>query len=253
MSLANIMPSSIALASTSSGPSGTQSFLLMAARIWPSWSQVTILIPVACSWLKTAPSVLILYQELLGGDQVTWCGTMGSLILCFAIWNSSRSSVAFWIIPVQVCRALPVRAAFLLCQMLQARVIMMPKSSSPTCWTSIRCHTKSMKKSNCSPWCWIGMLEEILTSRAFGHPHNACPPVSASTPQASQVGSSMIFLLQRLVFVGKTILHALHAKDRILLGIFRRQSVLQNALMFSLFEGPPWEVDVLPEMERATL
>ena len=63
----------------------------------------------------------------------------------------------------------------------------------------------------------------------------------------------MIFLLQRLVFVGKTILHALHAKDRILLGIFRRQSVLQNALVFSLFEGPPWEVDVLPEMERATL
>ena len=97
------------------------------------------------------------------------------------------------------------------------------------------------------------MLEEIQTSRAFGHPHNACPPVSASTPQASQVGSSMIFLLQRLVFVGKTILHALHAKDHILLGIFRRRSVLQNALVFSLFEGPPWEVDVLPEMERATL
>lgn len=97
------------------------------------------------------------------------------------------------------------------------------------------------------------MSEEIQTSRAFGHPHKACPPVSASTPQALQVGSSMIFLLQRLVFVGKTLLHVLHARDCILFVIFRCQSVLQNTLVFSLFEGPLWEVDVLPKMERATL
>jgi len=62
----------------------------------------------------------------------------------------------------------------------------------------------------------------------------------------------MIFLLQRFVFVGKTFLHALHAKDRILFGICKRQSVLQNTLVF-LFEGPPWEANVLPEMESATL
>ena len=119
------------------------------------------------------------------------------------------------------------------------------------CCTNIKCHMRSMKASNCSPWCWIGMLEETQTSRAFGQSHSACPLVSASTPQILQVGSLMIFLLQRFVFVDKTFLHAFHAKDRILFGICKRQSVLQNTLVFSLFEGPLWEVDVLLEMKSA--
>ena len=160
MSRANIILSSIALAFASSGLSGTHNFLLMAARTWPSWSQAITPIPVACNCLKIALLMFILYHELLGGDQVTLCGAMGSLILWFAIWYSSRRSIAFWIILVHVCRAPPILAVFLLCQMLQVRVIMMPRSSSSTCWTNIKCHMRSMKASNCSPWCWIGMLEE---------------------------------------------------------------------------------------------
>ena len=66
------IPSSIALTSASSGPSGTQSSLLMAAMTCPSWSRATTPIPVACVCLKTAPSVFILYQGLFGGDH-WWC------------------------------------------------------------------------------------------------------------------------------------------------------------------------------------
>ena len=136
---ANKIPSSIALTSASSGPSGTQSFLLMAAMTCPSWSRATTPIPVACVCLKTAPSVFILYQWLFGGVHMTVCGTVDGWNLWLALWNSLIRNIAFWRMWLLVCRVPPVLAVFLSCQRHHAIVTMSPQSSSPTCWTNIKC------------------------------------------------------------------------------------------------------------------
>ena len=151
MSHAKIIPSSIALASASSGPSGTHNFLLIAAMTCPS--RATMPMPVACACLKTAPSVFILYHGLFGGDQVIVCGTMGDWNLWFALQNSSSRNVAFWMMPMLVCRVPPILAMFLSCQRLQAIATLSPTSSSLTCRTNIKCQRRSRNEPNLIPWC----------------------------------------------------------------------------------------------------
>lgn len=118
-------------------------------------------------------------------------------------------------------------------------VILSPNTSSPTCWWKIRCQRKSRKLSNGRLWLWTGRPKLSQTTCAFSQAHNACPLVSTALPQASQVGSSRIFLHYRLDFIRSKFLHAHHAKDRILSGTFRRHRVLQNMPLFWLFNGPP--------------
>ena len=250
---ANKIPSSIALTSASSGPSGTQSFLLMAAMTCPSWSRATTPIPVACVCLKTAPSTFILYQGLFGGVHVMVCGTVGGWNLWLALRNSSSRNVAIWRMWLLVCRVPPVLAVFLSCQRHHAIVTMSPKSSSPTCWTNIKCQRRSRKEWNRIPWSWIGMPNETQTTWAISHSHETWPLVSASSLHASHVALAIMFQLQRLAFVDKTFLQARHVKDWILLGMCSCQIVLQNSLAFWVLKGPPLTEAKLSLSESATL
>ena len=63
ISLAKETASSMALASASSGPSGSGMHLLRAANTKPSWSRPTTPIPTDLVTEKTAASVLILYHR----------------------------------------------------------------------------------------------------------------------------------------------------------------------------------------------
>lgn len=67
MSIAKETASSIALASAPSGPNGSGSHLLKAARTAPSWSCTMTPIPTDLVFLKTTASVLTLYHRKVGG------------------------------------------------------------------------------------------------------------------------------------------------------------------------------------------
>ena len=64
---AKSIPSSMAFASASNGPSGTRIFLLMAATHWPLWSLAMTPVPTAWRSWKMAPSTLTLYLGLCVG------------------------------------------------------------------------------------------------------------------------------------------------------------------------------------------
>ena len=67
MSIVKETGSSIALASTSSGPNGSGSCLLKAERTVPLWSRTMTPIPTNLVFLKTVASVLTLYHQKVGG------------------------------------------------------------------------------------------------------------------------------------------------------------------------------------------
>lgn len=146
------------------------------------------------------------------------CGTIGGWNLWLALRNSSSRNIAFWRMLMIVYRVPPVLAMFLSCQRHQAIVTISPRSSSPTSWTNVRCQRRSRNESNRIPWCWTGMPDETQTAWAFSHSHKTWPLVSVSSPQVSHVALVIIFLLQRLTFVGKTFLHARHVKIESCLG-----------------------------------
>ena len=91
MSQAKSIPSSMAFASASNGPSGTYSFLLIAATHCPIWSWATTPTPIASRCSKMAPSSFTLYQGLCGGAQVVCLATFGIIILWFASWSLQQN------------------------------------------------------------------------------------------------------------------------------------------------------------------
>ena len=124
-------PPSKDLALVSRGPGRVGNFLLKAESTLLVLSRITTPTPAACMIAKVAPSELSLYQGALGGTQWTSFSASDWGILRLTLWNSSNSSLAFWIIAEAYCLALPCLASFRLNHILHTTIAISSSNSSP--------------------------------------------------------------------------------------------------------------------------
>ena len=177
----------MAFASASNGPSGTHSFLLIAARHCPVWSRATTPILTASRCWNMAPSTFTLYLGLCGRGQVVCVAKFGITILWFASWYSSSwySSTrltANYRMTVLICRDHLVQVLLRFNHRLHAILTLKPSNSSLTCWLNTRCQRRSRKLSDLKLWLLTSMLDARQTSWALSHAYRACPIVSTPLP-----------------------------------------------------------------------
>ena len=89
-------------------------------------------------WSRVSPLFTILHYMFWG--------------LVVAFWNSSSNILALCRITAADCLILPCQTEFRLNQMLYAIVKTNSNISLPTFWTNWKCHKRSIKSQNCTPW-----------------------------------------------------------------------------------------------------
>ena len=160
----------------------------------------------------------------------------------FAVWNSSSNTCACCTTWVADFRGLPCLATFLLCYILHAIIESTSKISFPTCWTNIRYHTRSTNSLYLTPWASKLMPNWTQTSRVALHSQKRCPLFSLPNPHASHISSSITYWWHKFTFMRMILRHTRHAKDFVLLGKFKPQSLPQKVLWSSPFEIPSMHV-----------
>ena len=124
MSSAKEMATSIALASASSGPSGSRSCVLKAASMAPAWLHTMTSIPTDLVFLTIAASILTLYHRKTGGVHLASSAALGWQYRKYVRWKSSASiDRAFIMMSWLDCRGEPSLVLFLLYHMHQEIVI----------------------------------------------------------------------------------------------------------------------------------